>query len=89
MKDHQYAIKKTLKDIESWGILTLMCRMYDTYIHSLDKQRHTIAAFQTQPYKDSPLENIDKLKVAFVKKYREEFNKIYNQKKEEHEATKS
>ena len=89
MKDSQYAINKAIKDVESWGILTLMCQMFDTYIHSLDNQRDTIAAFQTQPYKDSPLENIDRLKAAFEAKYDEEFTKIYNQKEKEYEQQKA
>jgi hypothetical protein len=77
--DSQILTEKSIKEIESWGILTLMTRMRDVYLAKLDLHRSSIAGFQTQNYKDSPLENIDRIRGAFERKYNEEFSKIYRQ----------
>jgi len=76
--DSQILTEKSVKEIESWGILTLMSRMKDVYLAKLDLHRSSIAGFQTQNYKDSPLENIDIIRRAFEQKYDEEFRKIYD-----------
>ncbi len=80
--DSQILTEKSIKEIESWGILTLMTRMKDVYLTKLDLHRSSIVGFQTQPYKDSPLENVDKIRDAFERKYNEEFGKIYKQLKD-------
>jgi hypothetical protein len=80
--DSQILADKYIKDIESWGILTLMTKMKDVYMRKLDRERDIILGFQTQNYNDSPLENLDKVRDAFERKYQEEFTKIYNQIKE-------
>lgn len=56
--------------------------MKDVYMRKLDRERDIILGFQTQNYNDSPLENLDKVRDAFERKYQEEFTKIYNQIKE-------
>lgn len=76
--DSQILTDKSVKEIESWGILTLMTRMKDVYLAKLDSHRSSIAGFQTQNYKDSPLENIDIIRRTFERKYDEEFRKIYD-----------
>ena len=85
--DSQILTEKSVKEIESWGILTLMTRMKDVYLTRLDLHRSSIAGFQTQNYKDSPLENIDKIRGAFEKKYKEEFGKIYKELEDRYERT--
>jgi hypothetical protein len=80
--DSQILADKYIEDIESWGILTLMTKMKDVYMRKLDRERDIILGFQTQNYNDSPLENLDKVRDAFERKYQEEFTKIYNQIKE-------
>lgn len=74
-----------LKEIDSWGILTLMTKMKDAYVARLDRERDVLLTFQTQNYEDSPLQNLDKIKVAFLAKYDEEFRKIYYQKEKEYD----
>jgi hypothetical protein len=68
---------KYAKEIESWGILTLMARMRDEYVRQMERERATIFSYQTQPYDDSPLSNLDHIRHAFEKKFAQEFGKIY------------
>ena len=75
----QIVADKYIQEIESWGILTLMTKMKDSYLRKLDQDRDVLLAFQTQPYEDSPLQNHDRVRNAFERKYQEEFSKIYNQ----------
>ena len=77
--DSQILADRYIEEIESWGILTLMTKMKDSYLRQLDKEREAILTFQTQPYEDSPLQNHDRVRNAFERKYQEEFAKIYNQ----------
>jgi hypothetical protein len=66
-----------IKEIESWGILTLMTKMKDEYVRQLDKERAVLFTYQTQSYEDSPLMNLDHIRHAFEKKFAQEFGKIY------------
>lgn len=75
-----------MKDLESWGILTLMTRMKDHFLYCLDKERSTIMRYQLQPYEDSPLQFLDLYREAFERKFSEEFEKIYNEKENEYNS---
>jgi hypothetical protein len=83
--DSEISMERIIKDVESWGILTLMMKMKDMYLAKLDKDRASLVGYQTQPYHDSPLKNLDMYRGAFERTFDREFKKIYNQMEKEHE----
>lgn len=87
--DSEIALEKNVKEIESWGILTLMQYMRDVCLEKMDNDRKRICVYQTQNYKDSPLSNIDAIRGAFVRKFNEEFEKVFKQKEKEYEERKT
>lgn len=86
--DAQIRIDERVAEIESWGILTLMSRMKEAFLHDLERDRRTLASFWVGKYEDSSLQLMDKLINAFENKYNEEFIKIYNQVEAEYEKRK-
>ena len=70
---------KYIEEINSWGILALMTKMKDEYIRQLERERAVLFTYQTHPYEDSPLSNLDAIRWAFEKKFTQEFGKIYKE----------
>jgi len=70
---------KYAKEIESWGILTLMTKMRDEYVRQMEIERAIICSYQTQSYEDSPLSNLDIILHAFEKKFAQEFGRLYKE----------
>ena len=87
--DNQILTEKTLVEVDSWGILTLMSRMKDVYIQRLNKERDILAGWHTWSYRDSSLENLDLFKWKFEAVYNREFKKIYEELERQYESTKS
>jgi len=83
--DNEILRDKMLKEVESWGILTLMTRMKDSYLNQLNNERRILSTY-TMTYKDSSLENLDKLMSKFEEVYDREFKKIYKDIERKHEA---
>jgi hypothetical protein len=79
-------IEKYIDDVKSWGILTLMTKMKNSYLRKLEKDRDVICGYQTQDYENSPLQNLDRYIQAFEETYHREFTKIYDQVVKEHES---
>lgn len=82
--DSQIVLDKSLKDIESWGILSLMTYMKSVIDVKFDQDRNRILYYQTQDYDDSPLSNLDKIYQTFDLVYRREFGKIYDEIEKKH-----
>lgn len=87
--DNEIHRDKILKDVESWGILTLMTRMKDVYLSYLNKQRLEIFTWSPTTYKDSALDNLDRYREKFEEVYDREFKKIYDKVEADYETTKS
>lgn len=82
--DSQITLEKSLKDIESWGILTLMSYMKSVVDVRFDQDRNRILYYQTQDYDDSVLSNLDKIYQTFDLVYQREFRKIYDDLDKKH-----
>ncbi len=71
-------LESQIKDIESWGVLTLMQKLHKNYLFDLEEQEKTILMFRQEQYEGSSLEALCKLRDAYERKFDEQFKIVYD-----------